>query len=329
MRKLIFLCLTFLLPISLLARLEKVIPYKVISDEWDEEVPPGKCFVTGIVTHKGNIVNEAAVVAYLFDGETSTKEMAVNTDKQGKFRMLIDTAVYYLLADKSSMGEAYVEGVKFKSQHHLELEIYIPDFSEMIIVDKPVIYMYNESGVLDASVSLKTAYDLSFTYPKIQQDMKWDLTVQSEGVRVGDRTYPYLFWEALMPGNEVALVNGEGLYGEVIQTDSTVSYLENKLFDFGLNEREVTDFITFWGPKIMNWKYAVVQFQIDDEVDHIAQLDVVPVPDWKRRVYMVFSGSASFPDVEVIAPKSIEDIPTRNGFQVLEWGGSEVKINQL
>ena len=64
--------------------------------------------------------------------------------------------------------------------------------------------------------------------------------------------------------------------------------------------------------------YNVITFAAEDYTDN-ARLDIDPAPDTMIRVFMKFRPSDSFVCKE---PQHLEKAPDRNGFTVVEWGGS-------
>ena len=120
--------------------------------------------------------------------------------------------------------------------------------------------------------------------------------------------------------------NDHSVDGEIVESKNVISFLDEKLVDLGFNTTEKTDFITFWGPKMIKSNYCLVQFVLDEDYEsQIANLNVVPKPDASRRVYMYFSGFDVFPNIEV-HPQSFEGFQ-RIGFTLLEWGGTEIDFN--
>lgn len=311
---------------------EYVPPFKIISDTLDENIPEGKCLITGVVTYNEQTVNEATVKAYNYNKSTleSTMTLLVNSNKLGKIRMTVDSSTYFLTAVKSGTGVAYVEGVKFKSQHHIEIEIYLPD-EGIQVAEKPVIYLYDDKDVKEVNVSVATQNELTFTYPQIDDNNSWSVNVGKDGIKSKDgKSYPYLFWEANVKDYEF-YTKGEGLIlGQIIKTDTAISFLENELDRLHLNTKELTDFITYWGPRLQQKEYALVQFKVDEEVNEIAELKITPQPDWMRRVYMVFTGFEEKPNIKILhAPLIEEGLIKREGFHVVEWGGSEIEMQKF
>ncbi|MBO4422677.1 MAG: hypothetical protein J5879_04520, partial [Clostridia bacterium] len=80
------------------------------------------------------------------------------------------------------------------------------------------------------------------------------------------------------------------------------------------------EFIIYWLPRMQNNEYNLISFQTEAYTDN-AKLTVTPEPDMVIRVFMAYKPLQN--PVE-IRPQTIE-IPQRNGFTVVEWGGSEIK----
>lgn len=81
------------------------------------------------------------------------------------------------------------------------------------------------------------------------------------------------------------------------------------------------EFITFWLPQMEQNKYNIISFQKETYTDN-AKLNVNPNPDTIIRVFMAFKSSNKY--VSISAPKETET-SQRNGFTLVEWGGSKVE----
>ena len=88
----------------------------------------------------------------------------------------------------------------------------------------------------------------------------------------------------------------------------------------GLNRREANEFIVYWLPKMESNPYNIISFQTYIYTES-AELMIDPAPDTLIRVFMVYKGSDEF----VSLPVQELTAPERNGFSVVEWGGSELK----
>lgn len=333
LNRILSILIVLLTIVSVEAKSPEFVPqFKVVSDTFDKDIPAGTCLISGVVTHNDKLVNEAMIKAYHYDSQSGSSKMSllVNSNKIGKIRMSVDTAVHFLTAWKPGTGTVYVEGVKFKSQHHIVLEIYLPEEEEMIMVEKPVVYLYSENNAKSVEVEVATDDNMVFTYPQMEVGNKWKVNVGPDGLQTLDgKQYPYLFWEASTK-RQFYNTSEDKVIGKIIATDTAVQYLENKLFSLHLSPTEVTDFITYWGPRLQQKEYAVIQFKIDKDVNEVAELNISPQPDWVRRVYMVFTGFEQYPTIDVVdAPIIEEGLVKREGFHVVEWGGSEVPMIKL
>lgn len=298
--------------------IESQLSYTVKSDEKSDSVKSGKCIVYGKAIDAYNTAISNALIS------TTDHNTKTYSDENGNFKLTINETDSSIFLFKSGYKEIIVKSYDFKSQHKVEINFFLQQDIEMIMVRKPVIYLYN-APQQNISIQLKPKSKLTFTYPKYNNG--WNITATPEGViSDGKRTYPYLFWE----GEQQELTFNKNETGSVdgffIKTDSTVSFLENKLAYLGLNNKEATDFITFWVPGLEQKEYAYIQFFVDDVYDNnIGDLIVNPKPNSTRRIYMVYNSTQnSTPLIDI----KEQDLPKfkREGFTVIEWGGSEVNL---
>ena len=103
--------------------------------------------------------------------------------------------------------------------------------------------------------------------------------------------------------------------------EDTAEFLESYLEAAGLNDSEIDDFVSYWLPRMQESPYNLISFPSEEYSDW-AKLDVYPEPDTVIRVYMVFmpvDEPVEVPEAnELIMPSTAE----RQGFTVVEWGGS-------
>ena len=176
---------------------------------------------------------------------------------------------------------------------------------------KPVIYLYPET---ETTVHVEVAYqgELTVTIPPYENG--WTVTASPDGTLTDKdgKTYPYLFWEGktnvLLPTDEGFCVKGE----------ETEAFLLDILPRLGLIEREYTEFIDFWLPRMEGNPYNVITFQTD-AYEALAPLTVSPAPDAVLRVFMSFRAS----ETPVELPTQEIESFARHGFTVIEWGGRE------
>lgn len=297
--------------------------YQIISDTQSNDLLSGQVRVKGLVTSTINPLGMPEVLVSTIDGKFQTF-----TDSLGNFDMIIHDSDTGLYVYSNGYVEIAISRYDFKAGHTVEINFYLRDLiieqenPIPIIAYKPVIYMYS-NRLIDVSVGLNVRGHLTFTYPEIGQG--WNVTAGQNGIvnKVDNQKLPYLFWEGALEPLKPIRTNDQ-LNGWVIHSDSLIRFMEKQLSLLGLNRTEQTDFITFWCPKMMNYRYLFIQFLVDkDYTNQIAELLIQPKPDSLRRIFMLFTGFQERPAFETI-PQSFEKYE-RKGFSVLEWGGTELK----
>ncbi len=293
--------------------------YTVVSDKYSADIPAGTCIIQGRVYEEGTKEGIPGAVV----GETS-RTRYILTDTDGKFKLKLsskDTSFYCFHQDYE---EIVCWNYDFKSQHIITVNFVAQRrivYIDNPVAEKPVIYLYSDEEI-DASISLQPKGEFTFTYPAYEDG--WNANVSSSGLKVNDQAYPYLFWEGECE-NLSFNKNGGQLAGYFINTDSTIQFLESKLEAIGFNSTERTDFITYWGPRLTAHSYATIQFLVGEEYDqNVASLDVSPQPDSQLRVYMLFQGTELSASPYRLVTTEFPSFK-RNGFTLVEWGGTEFK----
>ncbi len=180
--------------------------------------------------------------------------------------------------------------------------------------EKPVIYLYPEETT-DVQVQLNLNGDLTCTYPAYGEG--WHVTAQPNGTLTNfadGQEYSYLYWEGV---TDTVLDMSEGF---VVKGADTAEFLQQTLAEIGLTPHEYNEFIVYWLPKMQNNPYNLITFQ-QEAYTETAQLDITPQPDSLLRVFMAYQPLNE--PVDVTEPE-IEPF-TREGFTVVEWGGTEVQ----
>ncbi len=176
---------------------------------------------------------------------------------------------------------------------------------------KPVIYLYPTKS-MKVNVQVAPTGGLTKTEPSYNDGWNVFATPNSDIYNFADKqTYPYLFWEG--NANDFATPD----YGYVLKREEVGTKMKQILAIQGLNEKETTDFLEFWQPKLEVRPYVFVTFLPQAEFDQMAPLTVSPKPDKVIRVFMDYQPLDNF--VTVKEPNFIT--PQRTGFTVVEWGG--------
>lgn len=178
---------------------------------------------------------------------------------------------------------------------------------------KPVIYLYPEKET-DVEVVLDYAGELTCVYP--EYNGKWEVTAFPDGTLIGKNgmEYNYLYWEGV-GGFEPHFSEGFCVAGE-----DTAEFLESALAKLGLNRREANEFIVYWLPQMEVNEYNLISFQFEN-YEEAARLTVIPAPDTSIRVFMSWKPLSEKVDIESQTLTS----PERNGFTLVEWGGSKIE----
>ena len=178
---------------------------------------------------------------------------------------------------------------------------------------KPMIYLYPEEDTY-VNVKLGSPDKLTVSYPKYNNG--WNVLAKKDGTLLSnDREYYGLFWEG---NNHTNKVTDEGF---VIKGEDTVKFLEEKLSVLGLNDREINEFIIFYLPKMEHNKYNYVRFETREEIDNYMPLSITPNPDTIIRIFMEYKPL----DEMITVKEQVLEKVERNGFTVVEWGGSDIK----
>lgn len=191
-----------------------------------------------------------------------------------------------------------------------------PDGSVTAIgFDKPIIYLYPEQET-EVTVKLKYPEKLTCTYPKYENS--WNVIAKSNGdlmdLNTGRNLYA-LYWEGI---NTTKANEDEGF---IIKGKDTITFLEEKLAILGLTEREANEFIMYWLPQMESNEYNFIRFATIEEINENMPLEISPKPDNLIRVMMEWKPLAEIKEIQ--EQKLIT--PIRDGFTVVEWGGSKIK----
>ena len=180
------------------------------------------------------------------------------------------------------------------------------------VAKKPIIYVYPKE-TMDISVQLNLKNSKFTTiYPKFNDKNTWNIRAKPNGdILMNGKTYPYLFWEAESYNHQNT---NEGF---IVSEENAEEFLEEKLNILGLNEKEKTDFITFWLPVLLKNKLSLCSFQTEKFFENM-ELNVTPKPDSMIRIFLSIKKLDAPINVKEQKLVSVE----RKGYTVVEWGGS-------
>ena len=188
-----------------------------------------------------------------------------------------------------------------------------PEDPGYFVEKKPLIYLYPTED-MNVSVKLGNPNKLTATYPKYNDG--WNVFARKDGTLAANgRSYYGLYWEG---ANYDAKQTNEGF---VVAGKDSAAFLEAKLAQLGLTEREANEMIIYWLPKLEKNAYNYIRFDLNKELDAYMPMNVSPKPDTMIRVSMVFKGL----EKPISVREQKLETPERKGFVVVEWGGCEIK----
>ena len=185
---------------------------------------------------------------------------------------------------------------------------------------KPIIYLYPEART-DVSVELGYPENLTYTYPPYEGP--WHMAAERDGNLIDIKTgrhYYALYWEGKNP-----FPPSQPKEGFIVKGKDVIAFLEVYLEKLGLNDREANEFIVYWLPVLESNAYNYIRFQTKEEQDKNMPLVVTPQPTTVIRVMMEY---ANLSEPLTIKEQELPPKPVREGFTVVEWGGTELHIKQ-
>ena len=194
--------------------------------------------------------------------------------------------------------------------------------------EKPVLYLYpQEERQLTVTLDLEGSLDTVYPAPDDQRatdrgtQASWTVTASPDGTLTdaSGRTYPSLFWDGPVRQESPQ-------QGFVVAREDAVPFLEEKLALLGLSDRESADFITYWAPRIRAYEYTFVSFDASAYTQRASysfadEAGNQVAPDTFIRVFMTIRAAQAD---EAVTPQEFASTPMRNGFTVVEWGGTQL-----
>ena len=177
-------------------------------------------------------------------------------------------------------------------------------------------YLYPKQTT-EVEVKLGNPEYLSCTYPKYING--WKVIANPDGSlidRITGRKLYALYWEGNNIPKKINMHEGFCIKGE-----NTAGFLEEKLAILGLSDREAEEFIVYWLPKMEDNKYNFIRFETMEEQEKAMPLEVTPKPDNIIRIMMDWKALEEKIEVE----EQELTTPSREGYTVVEWGGSEIE----
>ena len=225
------------------------------------------------------------------------------------------------MTDKYPAGYYFVfedNSVTDKDNNYLSVEFYydpetgetgtVKDYSSFAYA-KPVLYLYPEETT-EVTVKFEHPERLTTVYPAYNDG--WRVTAKPDGTLTdGRRSYYALYWEE-SSGFEPDFTEG------FLVEDNYSEFLEDKLDEIGLTEREANEFIMYWLPILEKNEKSLVYFELTESREAGNALHISPEPDSLLRVAIHIKKADG---TENISEQKLEHFE-RTGFTAVEWGGA-------
>lgn len=277
--------------------------WQVKIDQLDSTVQEGK------TTIKLTVYPIEANVEYKLMDEGKFKKMK-RSDKTEFIILELDTGTYHFRI--SQQGYYAVEHyVVFMNQHYYEAQVNLR-YPRKMQTRKPAIYLYGELG-MNLSLQVHPIGEFNFIHPKME-NQKWDVELGEAGkIKLDDKSFDYLFWEGQQ--DEIFIDRTSGF---VVEDQNTILFLEEKLTALGLNDKEINDFIVYWGPELIKHEHNFIHFIVNEEYDqHIASLTASEPIETSIRIFMFHEPCDAY---KVATPQALKAM-SRKGLTLVEWGG--------
>jgi hypothetical protein len=130
-------------------------------------------------------------------------------------------------------------------------------------------------------------------------------------------SYPYIYWSGKSIEKSYPQVNG----GWIVEKENLSSFMQSKLNELGLTQKESNDMISYWVPKMKekNTPYYQIGFLQTQDMNEFIPMNINPQPDSILRVFLNWKALRSKP-TESPKPQQLERFK-REGFVLVEWGG--------
>ena len=194
------------------------------------------------------------------------------------------------------------------------------------VEEKPVIYLYPEEKQ-EVQVKFTTPDRLLVDYPAYNPEGGWRVSADPDGTLTDPdtlRTYYSLYYESSRMIEPVSWKDAED--GFVVKSEDSAAFLEEKLATLGLTDREAEEMIIYWLPILEQGDAHFIRFEEKDVIEENMGLLINPEPDTVIRIMMTLEelSEEEAAEAEKTIPEQELQPVTREGFTVVEWGGTRV-----
>jgi hypothetical protein len=188
--------------------------------------------------------------------------------------------------------------------------------NDKICVRKPVMYLYNMTGMVQSmAVDFKSNVVID-SIPTIRKDNKLVFNLDADSYI--NSKYDYLYYEF-----EIDKEIPRATYYAYVRNDKNLTEDLVKLANMSsLFGRESSDFANYWGLELKRTesKYFKVEIYDEDKLDKLFPIEIYPEPQYILRRYFKFTpcDKTSKSNIDILKSK----YKSRTGeIRVVEWGG--------
>lgn len=181
---------------------------------------------------------------------------------------------------------------------------------------KPIVYLYPTEPTL-VDVLLEIPGTIPISDPLYPVGGWQNILAQPNGdLWYAGKQYPYLYYES-----EVEKINVPHT-GIVVSVAHLEPVFTTVLKKYGFIQHEIDDFNEYWVPKLQSQGKPYVLFSILDPIEkgRIDRVIITPEPDTRIEVSAYFKLLDA--PVDVLPMELPKTSPKRQGFTMVEWGGT-------
>jgi len=182
------------------------------------------------------------------------------------------------------------------------------DRDTSVVAYKPNIYIYpNQELTLSVKLVFPNGGRILESIPDYQDS--WNVTIKPNG-KIDD-TYDYLFYECRIPDLT------QKKYGWIIKRTDLRKFFNENLAKSNFNQKEINDFVEYWGPKLTNYEYYEIYPQYKLTVNEMVKVNFSIKPENFFRLFYLIKGRNNN-QKEILEP--IIEIAKRENYFAIEWG---------
>jgi len=136
----------------------------------------------------------------------------------------------------------------------------------------------------------------------------WSITAEPSGLI--DGVYDYLYYESTV------LPVFQQEEGFAVESETIMDWFAASLPEFGLNQSETEDFLTYWSTNLPEANCYEIYPQYAGTIAQTMGLEITPTPDTLFRLRFLIKLTDECPDIPVPEVSPFD----RQGFVAVEWG---------